>query len=281
MRHPEGREATRRISLSFSLAGLPANLHNRPVRLRLLSLAPNIHTPGNRQSHAMGKLRKRLPMRITFRQVVCAFSLCLAAASVALSQTQELTPDLKAFATQYVAAINAKDEARLLSLYSAQSRACIAAEDKDFYQTTLHGFWREPIPPSYTATASAVNENNLKAIETLATFAVHPARELHIDHQEGDDVSSIDLYLIRENSRWVVDQPCPTADTIKQFHDGAADRAHYKAVAQSIQDPLRSELIGLLRRHESASAIDRYHQATGQDMQTSMFVVNALQDQIP
>jgi hypothetical protein len=220
-------------------------------------------------------------MRFTFARMMCTVSLSLALVPAAYPQTQESTPDLKNFAAQYVAAINTKDASRFEALYGSQSRACIAAEDKDFYNTTLHGLWREPIPANYTVTVSAVNENNLKAIETFGNFPVKPTRELHIDHQQGDDLTSVVLYLIKENGRWVADQPCPTAEAIKQFHDNRAAREHYKTLAQSIRDPLRSELIGLLRRHETASAIDRYHQASGQDMQTSMLVLDALQHQLP
>jgi hypothetical protein len=220
-------------------------------------------------------------MRPTFARTICSISLALALATAGYSQTQELTPDLKTFAAEFVSGVNAKDASRLLALYGSQSRACIAAEDKEFYNATLQGLWQQPIPANYTVTVSAVNESNLKAIESFGNFPVHPTRELHIDNQQGDDLASIVLYLIRENGRWVADQLCPTAEMVKEFHDSDAAREHYKAVAQSIEDPLRSELIDLLRKHETGSAIDRYHQATGQDMKTSMLVVDALQNQLP
>jgi hypothetical protein len=78
---------------------------------------------------------------------------------------------------QYVAAINAKDAARLRALYSSQSQACIATEDKDFYNATLEGLWQEPIQVNHTVTISAVNENNFKAVETLGHFPAKPTRE--------------------------------------------------------------------------------------------------------
>src|SRR5580658_1662686 len=220
-------------------------------------------------------------MRHTIWRTTCAMLIRLAAAAGLCGPPREVAPEFQSFAGQYVAAINSKDAVRLQALYDAPSRACIAAEDKDFYSATLEGLWREPIPAKYTVTVSAVDENNLKAIETFGRFSVTPARELHIDHQQGDDLRSVVLYLVKENGRWVADQPCPTPETIKNFHDNAAAREHYKALAGAIQEPLRGELIGLLRKHETGTAIDRYHETSGQDMRTSMLVVNALQSNLP
>jgi hypothetical protein len=220
-------------------------------------------------------------MRFTFARMICTAFIGLALVPAADSQDGALSPALKNFVAQYVEAINAKDAARLRALYSFQSQACIATEDKDFYNATLEGLWQEPIPVNHTVTVSAVNETNFKAVETLGHFPAKPTRELHIDSQQGDDVRSVVLYIVMENGRWVADQPCPTAETIKEFHDNAAAREQYKVLAQSIREPLRSELTGLLRKHETASAVDRYHEVSGRDTRTSMLVVNALQSQIP
>lgn len=67
---------------------------------------------------------------------------------------------------------------------------------------------------------------------------------------------------------------------IKEYRDNAAANeaslAHYKALASEIREPLRSELVDLLRAHKTGTATDRYHEATGQDVKTSMYVMNAL-----
>ena len=88
------------------------------------------------------------------------------------------------------------------------------------------------------------------------------------------------MYLIHENGRWFYDSPCATGAAIKEYRDNAAANeallAHYKAVAQEIKEPLRSELLGLLRAHKTGTATDRYHEATKQDYKTSMYVMNAL-----
>ncbi len=133
---------------------------------------------------------------------------------------------------------------------------------------------RDPIPANYAVTFSAVDENNLKAIESLGQFPVRPARELHIDYQQGEDAGGVVLYLVKENGRWTEDFPCISEQSLKNFHDQAPENAklmaHYKALADGIKEPLRSELLKMLRAHETGSAIDRYFGASGQDRKTSM-----------
>ena len=162
--------------------------------------------------------------------VVSLYTACCAQAQSEPSQTE-----IKSFVSRYVAAFNAQDAARLESLYSSRLQTCLAAEKrdyKDFYDFMLATMWRDPIPAKYTFKVSAVNETNLKALETFGHFAVKPARELHIDYQQGDDLGSIVIYLVRENGRLVADQPCASETTMKQFRDDTPAReereAHYE-----------------------------------------------------
>ncbi len=217
------------------------------------------------------------------RCVGCAGVLLGLAGSWAQAQDQPSPAEAKAFAAHYVAAMNAKDVARLLTFYHPKSVACITPETKDYYDGALKMSMSESVPADYKFSVMAVNEGNSKAIESIARFPVKPTSEMHIDYQQGDDSGSVVLWLARENGRWYADQPCATEQTLKQFRDGAAARnealAHYKSLADGIQDPLRAELIALLRKHETGTATDRYHQASGQDMKTSMFVINALKEE--
>jgi len=207
----------------------------------------------------------------------------LEVSSVRAQTAQGVSGDVKNFVTQYVAATNAKDTARLRSFLYPKSLACIMPENKDYYDA-MASHIGEPIPPNYKFSVTPVNEGNLKALESMGQrWTVKPIQELHIDYQQGDDVGSYIVYLIHENGRWFQDFPCATDAAIKQYRDNAvaneAALAHYKALAADIKDPLRSELLGLLRAHETGRATDRYHEATGQDYKTSMYVMNALKTQ--
>jgi len=69
---------------------------------------------------------------------------------------------------------------------------------------------------------------------------------------------------------------CRNKRVSRQCGRDEASLAHYKALASEIKEPLRSELLDLIRAHKTGIATDRYHEATGQDYKTSMYVMNAL-----
>jgi hypothetical protein len=221
-------------------------------------------------------------MKPALPPMIFAMALTFASAFEVRAQNATVPADVKAFAAQYVAAFNAKNEARLLSLNLPQSRACITPANKDIYDSLLFMQMRGRIPPSYLLSLMPVNEGNLKALADVEYFPVKPERELHIDYQypETNDGGQIVLWLVRENGRWMADFPCMTAHGIKNYRDNAAAREHYKVLAAAIKEPLRSQLLAMLRAHQTGEAEERYQKATGSDMRTSMLVINALGDQM-
>jgi hypothetical protein len=72
-------------------------------------------------------------MKAGFLTAVSVMALALAAGPGLRAQDSPVPPEVKAFAAQYVAAYNAKDPARLQSLYLPRSRACITAASKAVY----------------------------------------------------------------------------------------------------------------------------------------------------
>jgi hypothetical protein len=216
-----------------------------------------------------------------------AFLLTIAFACYARAQNQPVPAvpqDVRAFAARYVAAINARDAAGIRALYSAKSLACITPQNRDYYDALMPVHATDRVPPGYTISLLPVNENNVKGLAAYATFPVKPLNELHIDYQQGEQGGQVIIYLVRENGRWVADFPCATEAALKQYHDDAPERkaleAHYQALADAIQQPLRNELIALLRDHKNSTAITRYQQASKQDIKTSMFVIHDLDEQL-
>lgn len=229
--------------------------------------------------------------RCAFRVFLFAVFAAVFAAPSLFAQNQSVEfqgrpapPDLKVFASQYVLAMNSKDPARLRAMYTAKSIACITPQNKDYYDAITSMSMRDSIPANYTLWLFPIDQNNLKAIEAGYTFPVPPERELHIDSQQGEDSASVVIWVVRENGRWMSDFPCATDATIKDFRDSASARAELnaksKALADGIKEPLRSELIGLLRAHETGRATERYREASKQDGRMSMLVMAALKDEM-
>ena len=196
------------------------------------------------------------------------------------TKAQAVSGDVKDFAAQYVAAFNAKSVARLNALLHPKSLACITPETKSYYDEARAAQLRDPIPANYTFTASPVDENDLKVTTGYWQFPVTPTRKLQIEYQQGEDSGTLLVWLVRENGRWFQDDPCATEQALKEFRDDEPARkqriAQHKALAAAIKEPLRSELIGLLREHKTVTATKRYQHATGSDYETSMFVIYEL-----
>ena len=193
--------------------------------------------------------------------------------------------DVKAFAAEYVAAWNAKDTARLMGMAVPQSGACITAATKPVYDEIQRTEMLDEVAPGYTLMLMPVNETNLKAMRQMhmGYFLVKPERELHIDYQypQTNDGGQLALYLVHENGRWMTDFPCMTEKAIQDYKDDAPGRQHYKDIAASIKNPLRSELLAMLQKHQSGEAAQRYKAAAGCDMNTAMRVVYALSGRMP
>jgi len=222
-------------------------------------------------------------MKYSARRPLYVFLLTLAFACCASAQTQPVPEDVRAFAARYVAAINAGDAARILAMYNSQSLACITPENKDFYDTVMPIHPSDHVPPGYTVSLLPVNQDTLRVLADTETFPIKPLNELHIDYQQGEESGTVILWLVRENGRLMGDFPCATESALKQYRDQAPQRreleAHYKSLAAGIQQPLRDELLALLRDHKRSSAITRYREASGQDYKTAIFVLNDLAQQ--
>lgn len=200
-----------------------------------------------------------------------------------LESYTHVPPDVKAFAADYVAAWNTKDPERVLALTVPEWRKCVTPDNKGFYYGLLQARMHDPVPAHYLLSLMPVNEDNLKAMAQEAYFPLKPERELHIDYDYPDsrDGGQLLVYLVHEKGRWMEDSPCASAHAIQEFREDAADRAKYKAMAAGIREPLRGQLLGMLKKHQRGEAEERYKAATGCDMKTATLVIFALDGAMP
>jgi SnoaL-like protein len=219
-------------------------------------------------------------MKLVKRSAICLLVASVSSAWCASAQAQSSQVEIKSFVAKYVAAFNARDAARLYALYHPAVVACITPETKSYYDGALAVQWRDQIPATYTFRVMPVNEDNVKALESIARFRIRPAQEVQIDYQQGDDVGSVTVWLVRENNRLYSDAPCATEEALKQFRDEAPAReaftAQHRALAAAVAEPLRSQLIALVRAHKTAEAITKYKEASGLDYRMAIFVIDDL-----
>ena len=183
-------------------------------------------------------------MTSVLRRTVGIIVLGLAAIPCALAQGTKVPPEVRSFAAQYVAAINAKDFTRLRSYFVPQSRACITPENKEVYDSVLAMQFTDHIPRAYVLTQMAVNQSNLRALSDVQYLPVKPERELRIDyHYPGtNDGGVVVLWLARQDGRWMDDRPCITAHGIKVYRENSAARRAYWHAARATNRPGRVSL---------------------------------------
>lgn len=211
-------------------------------------------------------------------------NLCLLSSLLAFcarAGAQGAPGDVKNFVTQYVAAFNAKNNARLDFLLYPKSLACVTPQNREYYDEARAVQTRDAIPANYTFKVSPVNAKNLKSLESMWHFPVPPTQQLQIEYQQGEDAGTVLVYLVQENGRWLQDDPCATEQTLKEFRDDAPARkrriAQDKALAAAVKEPLRSDLVRLLREHKRMTATKKYQEATGKNYETCMFVIYELE----
>ena len=189
------------------------------------------------------------------------------------------------FVKQYVAAINARDLAAYRSLASSNSSACINAESHDFYDRMFHVDLRHPLPADYKFTAKDVGKDDSLGFQGYAVFLVRPTQQVQIDYTQGmENSGTVMLWLIQDSGGWSEVFPCATAETLQKFKaklpEIKANEEKTKALVSGLTEPLRSELIALLKQGKSNTAASRYAQSTGHDHETGMFVVEELEYQL-
>lgn len=189
------------------------------------------------------------------------------------------------FVKQYVAAVNAQDLAAYRSLLNSNSLACINAESNDFYDRAFRSDIRHPVPTGYKFTAKEVGKDDKLAFEGYAVFPVRPSHQVQIDYTQGMENTGVLLFwLIHDSTGWSEVFPCATSETLKSFKTQLPEiKAHEektKVLVAGLKEPLRGELIALLKQGKSSTAATRYAESTGADHETGMFVVEELEYQL-
>ncbi|HEY2017314.1 MAG TPA: hypothetical protein VGH38_27605, partial [Bryobacteraceae bacterium] len=111
------------------------------------------------------------------------------------------------------------------------------------------------------------------------SYPVQPTYEVNIDFEQAN--TTMVRYLAEANGSWYEVQPCPNEKGIAFMHEAIAKRDEQrKRVAQlaaELKEPLRGELIAMLKQHRLRDAAKRYQEATGlDDLTIAVMVVNTL-----
>ena len=199
------------------------------------------------------------------------------------SPVAQMTPAQQTFAQEYIAAITGSDIERYKRLLHPRTRACINADNADFFNNIF----------SRRVGRSAKNpRTSLEKITNSAMFSParsngvsYPARPSHLLHINLVSTASkqyaLSVYLVRETGLWYEVLPCPSAKSLVALREAtrkdAEENLKARAMADSLQDPLRTELVNLLQAEGPLVATQRYAEATQVDPALARRVVKALE----
>ncbi len=195
-------------------------------------------------------------------------------------RTLTITPAQRTFGQDYVAAVRSPDIERYKKLLHPRTRACVNNDNADFFKSIFERRVDRIVKnPSFSIEKvrdpkmfSAARSNGLN-------YPARPSHVLHIVLNQGG--GKVSAYIVREAGLWYEVLPCPSSKSLDMMRSArrqsAADSIAARAMADSLQEPLRSELMALLTDSGSVTATRRYAEVTQVDLSMARRVVKALE----
>lgn len=188
------------------------------------------------------------------------------------------------FVAEYVAAVNARDTERFRRLVHPKSLACITDANRDFSDEWVARAFRHTLPDTYRLSGVRALPPNTPPIvpTTMAIDPVPPTHTIQIDAQPAPYQFVVILLQVTQSAgAWRQVLPCPTAEGLVAFRaakkKAAAQDARVKELTAALQEPLRGEIVALVKAGKKMDAVKRYQTASGEDLTTAKSVVEALE----
>ncbi len=210
----------------------------------------------------------------------------MALASPALAQKLEMTPAQRTFAQAYLAAITSPDIERYIRLLHPRTRACITPANAEFFNTI---FARRVNRVARNPQLSVRKLKDLGMINAAKNNGLsYPDRPSHAFEinlvSSGSKQYAITALGVKVNGIWYEVLPCPSAKSLVLMREAklqnAADSLKAAALADSLQDPLRAEVLTLLQEAGPVSATKHYAEAAQIDLSMARRVVRVLEKEI-
>lgn len=194
--------------------------------------------------------------------------------------TIPFSPSQRAFAEAYLKAISGSDIRRYKELLHPATRACIENEaNTDYFSTILARRVRQDTakPKMYMmAVAPEFPMFDYTAKQGL-NYPVRPTHALNIDLTQS---ATLLAFVVSDGTRWYEVLPCPSAQALENMKQaklkGRADNERARVLAAELKDPLRSEIMGMVKQRHLISAAKRYSEATNVDLTMAYRVVDVL-----
>jgi hypothetical protein len=167
------------------------------------------------------------------------------------------TPDQQAFARKVANAMSAKDYSAMKELIAPSTLKCIG-KNEDYLQDRIKRQFELPINRKFKLRVTKLPPN-ITAPSKYATYPMLPTHLMGMDFTAPDgNQDTINLPIGQEAGKWYEAQPCPTAEGMVRFgklqHMRAVQREHAKTAMAQVKDPIKSQLLGLIGKHNTVGA---------------------------
>lgn len=190
-----------------------------------------------------------------------------------------VTPSERAFAEKYVESVQARDPAKMRALIPPTTLKCFDKSKQQFLDVWIEKQFRYQIPKDHRIRVSALPPD-LENPSKIATYPVPATHLLEFEYSAGDNTVTVNQEIGREDGKWYAIAPCPTEAGMERFAKiqkiRAAGRERAERVYSQIQEPLKSQLLALVAKHDNASAWKLCARSLNVDFMTARAVVEKL-----
>jgi hypothetical protein len=166
------------------------------------------------------------------------------------------TPEQQAFARKVADARSSKDLGAMKQLYAPSTLKCIGKHE-DFLQERINRQLALPISRKYKLTITKLPPNIMNPSK-YATYPMPATHLMQMDFTAGDNHDTVNLPIGQEGGKWYEAQPCLTEAGMERFaklqHMKAVAHAKAKGAVADLKDPVKSQLLALVGKHDAMSA---------------------------
>ena len=142
-------------------------------------------------------------------------------------------------------------------LFASSTLKCIG-KNQDFLQDRIKRQFALPISRNFHLTITKLPPNVINATK-YATYPMPPTHLMGMEFTTPDGSNAtVNLTIGQEDGKWYEAQPCPTELGMQRFARlqkmRTQQRERAKAAMAQIKDPVKSQLLALIGKHDSVGA---------------------------
>jgi hypothetical protein len=191
-----------------------------------------------------------------------------------------ITAAQRAFAKKYVEAVDAEDSAKMRTLIARDSLKCFDQSKQPFLDAWIRKRFRNEIPADNKISVIALPPDMYR----VSKMATYPVRGTHLMAFEfknsGGSTTTVNQTIGEEGGAWYLAVPCPTAAGLDRFGKLQQIRAMSRERAEvaygKLKEPVKSQLLALIAKHDNAGAWKLCAQSLHVDFMTAQGVVDKL-----